>query len=57
MSIQPHSSCPDLIRASIEIDKGFFEGGWIAGSSPAMSEEDGVAGTSDRVSMGDNGGG
>ena len=39
MSQQSHASCPDLIRASIEIDKGFFEGGWMAGSSPAMTEE------------------
>jgi hypothetical protein len=31
-----HSSCPDLIRASINLQKNFLRG-WIAGSSPAMT--------------------
>src|SRR5262249_47485972 len=33
----PPSSCADLIRASIPFVKGFYEAGWIAGSSPAMT--------------------
>ena len=41
MSKQTYSSCPDLIRASIELRKGVFEEGWMAGSSPAMTEEEG----------------
>src|ERR1700722_19492545 len=38
MVTQTHSSCPDLIRASIKPQKSIFEERWIAGSSPAMTE-------------------
>ncbi len=38
MSIQPRSSCPDLIRASIEMDDGSFEEGWMAGSQASGSD-------------------
>src|ERR1700722_2695981 len=38
VATQTHSSCPDLIRASIKRQKGIFEERWIAGSSPAMTE-------------------
>src|SRR5665213_1121429 len=33
-----HSSCPDLIRASIPLHKKAFEERWIAGSSPGNDE-------------------
>jgi hypothetical protein len=32
-------SCPDLIRASINLRKSVFRSGWIGGSSPAMPSE------------------
>ena len=32
-----HSSCAGLTRASIFFAKSFYEGGWIAESSPAMT--------------------
>src|SRR4030088_1236478 len=32
-----HSSCPDLIRASIYLRKSFLRTRWIAGSSPATT--------------------
>ena len=38
VSAQTRLSCPDLIRASIELHKNAFERGWIAGSSPAMTK-------------------
>src|SRR6266436_1433748 len=34
----PNSSCAGLTRASIFFAKSFYEDGWIAGSSPAMTE-------------------
>src|ERR1700733_11980259 len=45
MSIEPDAcraynlSCPDLIRASINLRKSMFFEGWIAGSSPAMTNK------------------
>src|SRR5712664_3080969 len=32
-----HSSCPDLIRASINLRNKFFQRGWVTGSSPVMT--------------------
>jgi hypothetical protein len=36
MLTQPHPSCPDLIRASIHLQR-LFRRGWITGSSPVMT--------------------
>ena len=33
----PHASCAGLTRASILFARNFYEAGWIAGSSPAMT--------------------
>jgi hypothetical protein len=37
---QIHPSCPDLIRASINLRNKIFRRRWIAGSSPAMTASD-----------------
>src|SRR5712664_3292017 len=34
---ETHSSCPDLIRASINLRNKSFQSGWITGSSPVMT--------------------
>jgi hypothetical protein len=48
----PHSSCPDLIRASIDLREMLFRRRWIAGSGPAMTRG---AATEPRAKLGASG--